>query len=805
MTADSARAPEALLARAPRRHWAPSVFGVVERGANRRRPTDIVRVLLAAIVVVITAIGAQTVVGTERRWFDLLAGFPDWLRTGAVACFRITAIATPLIVVIALVVARRFRILGTIAASGAIAAACAIALRAMVDAGSARTAAHMTVDGRVPEYPVVLLTVATTVLLVASPFLLRPARRLLHAALAIAAGAAFLAVLGLPDDIVGAFALGWGVAAAFHLAFGSPAANPSVAQVTDALNGLGVNVAGITLADVQVWGESRFTGLAPDGARVSIEVIGRDASDARLLAKFWRAIWYKDSGPTLQLTRAEQLEHRAYLLLLALRADVPVSEVVIAGVAGAKDDAVLVLREPEGEALVSTEPERITDAVLDSAWSNLARLHDHRIAHGSMRAANVLMRDDETTAFVELAHATTAASAERRALDRAGLLATTAARIGNERAIAAARRALDDAELDEVSRYLALAALPAPTRAELPEARALLTSLRTDIAHATENPVEQPIELRRVSPANLLMAAGALLGVYLLIGELAGIDYGEVFSNAIWGWVIVAFLLSPIPQFTSSIALMGAVAAPLPFKPVLGEQFANNFTGLVGGTVANTALVIRFFQKQGQKAAVAVSSGVLISIAAGAVQCVVVVVGLYFTATSFHPSSTGGHSAAGLFIVLLVIGVLLASAIVFIPKLRARAKKIVAPQWESARDNLTNILRTPRKAAMLFGGNLASQILFALVLDASLHAYGESLPLLQIMVINSLASILGGAAPVPGGMGVVEAGMIAGLTAAGIPQEQAVAATFTHRLFTAYLPPVWGWFALQWLRRNDYV
>jgi uncharacterized membrane protein YbhN (UPF0104 family)/tRNA A-37 threonylcarbamoyl transferase component Bud32 len=805
VTADSARASEALLARTPRRHWSPSVFGVVERGANRRRPTDVVRVVVAVVVVAVTGAGAHRVLGTERRWFDLVSGFPDWLRTGAVACFRISAVATPLIVVVALVVARRFRILGTLAVSAAIAAACAIALREIVDAGSARTAANMTVDGRVPEYPVVLLTVATTVLLVASPFLLRPARRLLHAALAVAAIAAFLAVLGLPDDIVGAFALGWGVAAAFHLAFGSPAANPSLAQVTNALSGLGVNVADVRLAEDQVWGESRFTGTAPDGARVSIEVIGRDASDARLLAKVWRAIWYKDSGPSLQLTRAQQLEHRAYLLLLALRAGVPVSEVVIAGVAGAQDDAVLVLCEPEGEPLASTAPDLVTDAVLDSAWRDLGRLHDHRIAHGSMRASSVLLRDDETTAFVELSHATTDASPEQRALDRAGLLATTAARVGNERAIDAAHRALEDAELDEVSRYLALAALPPLTRAELPDARALLTSLRADIAQTTENPVEQPIELRRVSPANLLMAAGALLGVYLLVGELAGIDYATVFSSAIWTWVVVAFLLSPIPQFTSSIALMGAVAAPLPFKPVLGEQFANNFTGLVGGTLANTALVIRFFQKQGQKAAVAVSSGVLISIAAGAVQLVVVVVGLYFTATSFHPSSAGGHSAAGLFIVVLVIGVVLASAIVFVPKLRARVKKIVAPQWQAARDNLTNILRTPRKAAMLFGGNLASQILFALVLDASLHAYGESLPLLQIMVINSLASILGGAAPVPGGMGVVEAGMIAGLTAAGIPQEQAVAATFTHRLFTAYLPPVWGWFALQWLRRNDYV
>ena len=86
-----------------------------------------------------------------------------------------------------------------------------------------------------------------------------------------------------------------------------------------------------------------------------------------------------------------------------------------------------------------------------------------------------------------------------------------------------------------------------------------------------------------------------------------------------------------------------------------------------------------------------------------------------------------------------------------------------------------------------------------------LHAYGETLPFLQLVLINSLASVLGGLAPVPGGMGVVEAGLIAGLTAAGIPNDIAVATTFTHRLFTAYLPPIWGWFALRWLRRNDYV
>jgi uncharacterized protein (TIRG00374 family) len=111
----------------------------------------------------------------------------------------------------------------------------------------------------------------------------------------------------------------------------------------------------------------------------------------------------------------------------------------------------------------------------------------------------------------------------------------------------------------------------------------------------------------------------------------------------------------------------------------------------------------------------------------------------------------------------------------------------------------------PMKMVQLFGGNLASELLFAMVLLAALHAYGQTLPLLQVVLINSFASLIGGLAPIPGGMGVVEAGMIAGFTAAGIPQGEATAATFTARTFTTYLPPIWGWFALNWLRRRSLV
>jgi Lysylphosphatidylglycerol synthase TM region len=85
------------------------------------------------------------------------------------------------------------------------------------------------------------------------------------------------------------------------------------------------------------------------------------------------------------------------------------------------------------------------------------------------------------------------------------------------------------------------------------------------------------------------------------------------------------------------------------------------------------------------------------------------------------------------------------------------------------------------------------------------HAFGDHLGLATLIVVLTLSSMLGGLSPVPGGMGVVEAGMILGLTAAGISQTDAVAATFVQRLFTAYLPPIWGWFVLVWLRKKDYL
>jgi hypothetical protein len=155
----------------------------------------------------------------------------------------------------------------------------------------------------------------------------------------------------LPVNAVSSIALGWGVAASLHLAVGSPLGLPSAAEVVEWIADLNIAVRDIAQVPRQVWGVEQFTGRDPAGERIELSVYGRDASDAGVLAKLWRFCLYRDSGPTLILDRLQQVEHEAYLTLIAGRAGVPVPEVLAAGRFGPSRDAALVTRVPDGPTL----------------------------------------------------------------------------------------------------------------------------------------------------------------------------------------------------------------------------------------------------------------------------------------------------------------------------------------------------------------------------------------------------------------------------------------------------------------------
>jgi uncharacterized protein (TIRG00374 family) len=105
----------------------------------------------------------------------------------------------------------------------------------------------------------------------------------------------------------------------------------------------------------------------------------------------------------------------------------------------------------------------------------------------------------------------------------------------------------------------------------------------------------------------------------------------------------------------------------------------------------------------------------------------------------------------------------------------------------------------------LFGGNIASELTYALALGATCLAYGVHLNLAQLVLANTAASVLSSLIPVPGGIGAAEASLSAALIAMGVDKPTAFAIALTQRLCTFYLPPIWGFASLRWLSRKGYL
>jgi uncharacterized membrane protein YbhN (UPF0104 family) len=176
-------------------------------------------------------------------------------------------------------------------------------------------------------------------------------------------------------------------------------------------------------------------------------------------------------------------------------------------------------------------------------------------------------------------------------------------------------------------------------------------------------------------------------------------------------------------------------------------------------------------------------------------------------------SDTGGDESGDISLVALaaLIGLIWTVVTLAVPRRRARVRREVPRLLAEMRDQASqgrsslNVLRHPTKVAGVLGGNLGGQLIQAIVLGICLAAFGESAALSQLILVNTFVSLFAGLLPVPGGVGVAEAGYTYGLQAIGVPSAIAVSTAIAFRLVTFYLPPLWCSQAMRWLRRNAYV
>jgi uncharacterized protein (TIRG00374 family) len=559
----------------------------------------------------------------------------------------------------------------------------------------------------------------------------------------------------------------------------------------------------------QEWGVASFTGTDTNGRPLELAVYGRDAADAQWLRKVWRFCIYRDSGPTLVLNRLQQVEHEGYLTFLAAHAGAAVPEIVAAGRCGPARDAALITRLPEGSRFSQMEGDRISDDDLDGFLRSVLLLRASGISHGALSPETVLATE-RGPMLRDFRRASSSAPALRTDGDLAAAVAAVAVVAGIDRAVASTCRVLDPETIQAVLTRLQRSTLDPETVRMAQSQKGYLKTLRDELATAAGVEVPKLVEAKRISWPNLLMVVGSLVGLWLIIGVLTEASGAlSVIRGANWAWVTAAFVLAQLPVVTGAWALTGAVMGPLPFGRCVALETSNLFTSFVGGDAAVFGVRVRFFQRQGLDAPAAISSGAIAGTASWVVKGVLFLVCLPFAVGDFHkPTSSDGGSHQGIvwiiLIVVLVIAILAAVA-TLVPRVRRLVATKARPHLVTIWNDVKAIAVEPRKIAYVLGGSLGSQVLIALCLGASLHSVGEHASFAALIVVLTLAAMIGGAVPVPGGAGVIEVGLIAGLSAAGIPQDQAVAAVFIERFCTAYLPPIWGWATLLWLRRSDYI
>ena len=279
--------------------------------------------------------------------------------------------------------------------------------------------------------------------------------------------------------------------------------------------------------------------------------------------------------------------------------------------------------------------------------------------------------------------------------------------------------------------------------------------------------------------------------------------------GADWLWVIMAFVLSQLAYVASAVEGIGSVAGPLPFGRAVAVEVANAFSALAGGTAAVFATRVRFYQQQGYDATVALSSGAIMTTSSWIATAALFLCSLPFARGSIDleatPQSGGNSKLVWIILAVVVLVALVAGLVLAVPRLRRLAAEKALPKVRDIWGNLKLVASSPRKLVLLVGGSFGQELLVAMALSVSLRAFDDHLRLPVLIVVISLAAMIGGIAPVAGGIGVVEAGMILGLTAASVSEADATAAVFIQRLLSSYLPPIWGWATLVWMRKREYL
>lgn len=550
-------------------------------------------------------------------------------------------------------------------------------------------------------------------------------------------------------------------------------------------------------------GAARFAGVLEGAPDLHIAVVDPDRSGVPLARRAWRLARLRTAAvgrPALSLRG--QMERQALTAALAQAAGVVTPEVLALLPTGPA--LVLVERPVEGTPLARTTVAEATAAAAGT-FAALKQLHDAGLAHGAVSASSVVLRPGGGGGFGNLGSAQPAATELQRELDVIALLVALALHIGVPQAVAALREGYASGA-DTESRLAALLqplALPRQVRRDV-RGTAVLEELRAEVEgeqHGAAAPTAPRLE--RLRPRTVLTVVGGSIAAYVLATQLSRISLTAALRDADARWLVVAAMGSAVTYAGSAIVKRAFAPIALPLGRTALVQLASSFLTLVTPpTVGHLGLNIRYLQRAGVPLAAATATVALSEAATIAVTVVLLLVCGWLSGVS--GSRLALLPSGDVLTVLVAAGAVLALVAVA-PFSRHLVRRRIEPALRRTLPQLISVASDPRRLARAMAGVLLLNGGYVLALDASLRAFSESIAAPSLVVVYLAASTLGSAAPTPGGLGAVEAALVGGLTAVGVPVSSALTAVLVFRAATFWLPAPLGWGAFVWLQRRNRI
>jgi glycosyltransferase 2 family protein len=777
-----------------------------------RSSRDLLR-LVGGLILLLVGLALATIFSDALLGFELdltrvVRGLPEGLAVIVFGTIRALSILAGLGLVAWLAWRRQWKLVGRLLLASVV----ALVLLALVDRliGHAPAPSLQTVPP--PAWANDLSTslgsgnvaVAVAIYLVARPLLTVPYRRLVVGVIALTTFHVLLAGSDLPRDLVAAIACGFLAASSVLLALGRPMRPLHPDQVATALRRTSIDVNEVHPASVDARGSRPFFGTMAGGDGVFVKVLGREERSSDLLFRFYRWLRFRGLGDEVVASSLKQsIEHEA--MVAALAAGDGIRTPRLLGVTEIDADRLaLAFVRIEGSSLDGVPAERLTDDVLRGIWRLVADLHRAGIAHRDLRLANLFLDDGGQAWLIDFGFGTVAALPQQLAGDVAELLCSMAVAVGPRRTVDAAVAELHPEQIQAALPRLQPDGVSTATRKAMHAQKGLSKRLQETAAAAVGVKKIEFQRLERVQPRHVLMLLATAAAAYFLIHQITQVkDLPAVFARVDWRWAFLALAGSAMSYVGAGLNLIGGFAQRLPLGLTAAVQLGGSFINRISPVkVGGMAVNVRYLQKQGLESSTAIGGVGLAMLVGGVMQ--VALTAVFVVWAGSKASVVKLPSSSTVLLVLAIVAAAVGLAVVVRPA-RRLIRTTVLPEVEKAAHDLREALRDPARLSLSFLGSLLLNLGYIAALFASVRAFDYPVTFAAAGAVYLVGGTVAAAAPTPGGVGAVEAALIAGLTATGVPTEQAVPAVLVYRLATFWLPVLPGWLAFTLLTRRDVI